>query len=581
MGNTRNRSRKKAIIPPSKRRKIIQDGGSTYKNPGPSAKKIGENTAKFDDISAGMSTNLKEGTIFMDLSALFGVFDDILKCPECGGDIDSHVDLKKKHGFSHYIVIECKAVECDWKHCFSTSKKQGHSHEINLRAVLAFREIGRGHNAMKTFSKVMNMPEPPTRRIFTKIQNKKLLPVVKQLASDSMVNNAMEVREQNANDAGECGVSIDGTWQKRGHASHNGIVTVISLDSKKCLDVEVMSDKCTQCQKWKKKESDPRYEEWKATHNCKINHVGSANSMETVGALRIFKRSFQTRGLKYKNMLGDGDSSTYNKIVQSKPYGDECIPNKMECIGHVQKRVGSRLRKLKNQSKGVKLADGKGLAGKGRLADSKIDVLQNYYGLAVRENLSDVGEMATAIEASLYHVASTDENPQHHLCPDGEDSWCGYNRDKDNYKHKNGIPPCIMNVIKPIFDDLSKTDLLSKCTHGMTQNVNECLNGLIWDRCPKSTYVEQETVALATYLAVLRFNDGDISFLKILSDLDITPGIFTSKGAHDSDTARIKLSAKKVTEKVKSRRKTLRHLRKHYIDNVQDNEGTTYESGAF
>jgi hypothetical protein len=171
MGNTRNRSRKKAIIPPSKRRKIIQDGGSTYKNPGPSAKKIGENTAKFDDISAGMSTNLKEGTIFMDLSALFGVFDDILKCPECGGDIDSHVDLKKKHGFSHYIVIECKAVECDWKHCFSTSKKQGHSHEINLRAVLAFRVIGRGHNAMKTFSKVMNMPEPPTRRIFTKIQN--------------------------------------------------------------------------------------------------------------------------------------------------------------------------------------------------------------------------------------------------------------------------------------------------------------------------------------------------------------------------------------------------------------------------
>ena len=65
------------------------------------------------------------------------------------------------------------------------------------------------------------------------------------MASDSMVRNAMDVREQNANDAGGCGVSIDGTWQKRGHASHNGVVTVISLDSKKCLDVEVMSDKCS------------------------------------------------------------------------------------------------------------------------------------------------------------------------------------------------------------------------------------------------------------------------------------------------------------------------------------------------
>jgi hypothetical protein len=124
-------------------------------------------------------------------------------------------------------------------------------------------------------------------------------------------------------------------------------------------------------------------------------------------------------------MIGDGDSSTYNKIVESKPYGDECIPNKTECIGHVQKRVGSR----GNQTKGVKLADGKGLAGKGRLTDSKIDVLQNYYGLAVRENLSDVGKMAKGIEASLYYVASTDENPQHHLCADGEDSWCGYKTD--------------------------------------------------------------------------------------------------------------------------------------------------------
>ncbi len=51
------------------------------------------------------------------------------------------------------------------------------------------------------------------------------------------------------------------------------------------------------------------------------------------------------------------------------------------------------------------------------------------------------------------------------------------------------------------------------------------LNRIIWNRCPKTTYVEQETVALATYLAVLKFNDGDISYLKILEDLDITPWV--------------------------------------------------------
>jgi hypothetical protein len=104
-------------------------------------------------------------------------------------------------------------------------------------------------------------------------------------------------------------------------------------------------------------------------------------------------------------------------------------------------------------------------------------------------------------------------------------------------------------LVEPIFADLTGPALLKKCTHGLTQNPNECLNGIIWDRCPKTTYyVEQETVALATYLAVLKINDGDISYLKILEDLDITPGFFPCKGAQDCDRARIKLSARKSSE---------------------------------
>ena len=190
-------------------------------------------------------------------------------------------------------------------------------------------------------------------------------------------------------------------------------------------------------------------------------------------ALRIFNRSYISRGLKYKNMLGDGDSSTYNNIVESKPYGEDCTPNKLECIGHVQKRVGSRLRRLKNSNKGMKLSDGKGLGGKGRLIDGKIDVLQNYYGIAVREKSNDVNKMVNSIKAVLYHVASTESDSQHCLCLDGVDSWRGYNRE-ESYKHKNGIPKCIVKLIEPVFNDLSKPELLQKCTHGLTQNVNEC-----------------------------------------------------------------------------------------------------------
>ena len=97
------------------------------------------------------------------------------------------------------------------------------------------------------------------------------------------------------------------------------------------------------------------------------------------------------------------------------------------------------------------MSDGKGLGGRERLTDGKIDVLQNYYGLAVRSNLDDVSKMASAIKAVLYHVASTDSNPQHHICPDGDDidSWCGCKRNQEGYKHKHGIPDAIVKSICP------------------------------------------------------------------------------------------------------------------------------------
>lgn len=89
MGSSRNRARKRSRRSLSKKAKKIQDGvpNYNYKDPGPSAKKIDKNIAKFKRISTDVSPDLKEGTIFMDLSALFNVFDAILMCPECNSDI--------------------------------------------------------------------------------------------------------------------------------------------------------------------------------------------------------------------------------------------------------------------------------------------------------------------------------------------------------------------------------------------------------------------------------------------------------------------------------------------------------------
>ena len=80
----------------------------------------------------------------------------------------------------------------------------------------------------------------------------------------------------------------------------------------------------------------------------------SAESMEKEAAVEMFKRSIPLYNLKYTTYVGDGDSSSYGEVCDAmfKKYGDEYIVVKEDCVGHIQKRMGTNLRTLKKNSKG-------------------------------------------------------------------------------------------------------------------------------------------------------------------------------------------------------------------------------------
>ena len=67
--------------------------------------------------------------------------------------------------------------------------------------------------------------------------------------------------------------------------------------------------------------------------------------------------------------------------------------------------------------------------------------------------------MAKAVKASLLHIALIEDNPQHHLCLKGNDSWCGYQRDFKTYKHKKGIH---VELVEPTFGDLADPNFFLK-----------------------------------------------------------------------------------------------------------------------
>ncbi|GBM40798.1 hypothetical protein AVEN_80805-1 [Araneus ventricosus] len=70
----------------------------------------------------------------------------------------------------------------------------------------------------------------------------KLYEAVKFASEENMKMPSKEV--MNLKRSGSSGVSVNGTWQKRGYMSLKGCVSAISIDSGKVLDVEAISQYC-------------------------------------------------------------------------------------------------------------------------------------------------------------------------------------------------------------------------------------------------------------------------------------------------------------------------------------------------
>ena len=227
------------------------------------------------------------------------------------------------------------------------------------------------------------------------------------------------------------------------------------------------------------------------------------------------------------------------------------------------------------------------MMGAGRLTDKCMNTLQNYFGMAIRQNKGNILDMRNGIIAVLHHCTafSSDEH-RHIFCPKNDSSWCKWQVDKlkgtSSFKSKMNLPLAIFEEVKPIFQDLSKKELLTKCLHGQTQNTNEAFNLLIWDRCPKTTFVSKKIVEIAVGSAVINYNSGMLGLEDVYNKLGFFAGSQFYVGASKKDNNRIALARKKSQNDTKKRRKTLRAVKKGYIDLDREKEGgKSYEAGGF
>lgn len=463
-----------------------------------SMRKVGHQTED-EDLENSYSYRMTE------LSGLLSAFQHLHQC-ESGGELQMKDDKARRYGNGSVLELEC--TKCDTKLELQTSGSTTESWtnrsstDVNRRMVYAACEMGVGREAMATMCDIFNMPPPCNRNAWNSHVNA-LYDAHKKAVSDNLQKAREKVcslHQPNDNDVVEIGVSYDGTWSKRGYTANFGIGFVISVDTGEILDYDFESKLCMECSSAKRDlgEDTNEFDIWFTGHKdkCSQSHIGSSGSMECGIAKKIWGRSSEY-GIQYKFMICDGDSKAYSSIwdmygccdlcekwenmdkrskeykkwVESDDYrkwreshdsGEvECDrAMKLDCIGHVQKRMGTHLRDLRKREK--KLKDGKSVKGsKHRLTDKAIDKLTTYYGNAIRgtvklgkltaeQQKSQIVVMQQAIMAALYHSCELiDPNERHKFCPDGNDSWCSYKRQGTLERKDHHLDPVFLDLLLP------------------------------------------------------------------------------------------------------------------------------------
>ena len=495
-------------------------------------------------------TVVPSGYRLIDLQ-VFGEGICSLHCPNMSCPSSTLKLLERPNGqmgFASDLVILCSV--CSFEVPVKTSAKpiqdenRGRSHDINRRMTYVASQMGFGQSGLDELATYLGMPgglSMPSFQLHLEHIETSLYANIQchfDKAAEHLKKMIEDEDESSADISSkyfDIAVSFDGSWQKRGHTSIYGVVTVISPLSGEVLDAAVLCKKCVTCERMLSILSEAQFVEWFKGHEnrCEKNFEGSSPAMEAEGACILWKRS-KSRGFRYTHMISDGDAKSYSAVVELDPYREDGIKvEKIDCMGHVQKRMGTNLFNLKKSYRGRTLLDGKTMGGRGRLTDDRIKRFQQYYGKAIRSNLGNVANMRNAVWAILYHSTKMeDRSKQHQFC---SDTWCKWKQDQasgeSTYSDKQCLPNVFFEVLKPLFTRLSDERLLQRVMHGYTQNPNESLHSIIWKKAPKHLYHSLPAIQVAVYSAIMQYNKGFIMHASMMEAAGLRSYKFTTINA--------------------------------------------------
>lgn len=220
--------------------------------------------------------------------------------------------------------------------------------DINTAAVAGAVSVGIGYSQLEEFLSALDLPVM-TEPVYQKRHN-----IVSDTFDKALVKSMNEAAEEEKNIALEKGhvskdgipiidVVVDGCWSKRSYRKNysalSGAAAIIGRETKKILFLGIKNKYCSICAQDQNKNQNPR------VHQCFKNFTGSSTTMESTIIVEGFKSSVEMYGLIYGRFISDGDSSTYAKILEARPYPQFTV-EKVECRNHLLRNLCNKMENL-------------------------------------------------------------------------------------------------------------------------------------------------------------------------------------------------------------------------------------------
>ena len=348
-----------------------------------------------------------------------------------------------------------------------------------------------------------------------------------------------------------CTVVVDGGWSKRCHKhSYNaksGVAVIFGAESKSLLYIGVRNKYCCTC----------AIAEYKGVtippHTCYKNWSGSSCAMEADIIVEGFKQSETLHGLRYVQMIGDGDSSVHHAVCTGVPsYGR--LVQKLECANHAMKCYRSSLEKLAKENSQFK--------GRNGLTSNKMQQLAKGMRCAIRNHsvTSDVASLRRDLRNCPRHCFGDHSQCSSTFCKkanQGDDSKCiNSTTSITNFftESLEAMPPGLFKSV-----DIVGDRLVSKAAQLVQNKITNISENFMSVRCKVDggkyfNRVQSGSFQHGCMAAALRVQHGpswlaDVWNLAFSSVGDVLVKFSNNrKRQHTTDTAR------KIAEKYKKRR---------------------------